>query len=191
MQASNRSESNAHDNDFPHEVRSQFQREIDLRVNLDSKVNNLITMSASIITALIALGSLLVIRINPRAEIFTTSIGIFIVGIVFASLAMLFFIKSYSIRKYRYPMGYEAFFDKSGNYLKDTVQQFTVSSKEKFSEHMVKEYILSIKNFAEQNADKSTAIRNGQTMLLVSSLSLASLLIFILISFGLNYISIL
>jgi hypothetical protein len=189
MQATNEPKSDAHENDFPDELRLQFQREIDLRVNLDSKVNNLITMSASIITALIALGTLLVIKIDPKAEIFGASISIFIVGIVFASLAILFFIKSYSIRKYRYPMGHEAFFDKSGNYLKDTVHKFIISPKEKFSEHMVKEYILSIKNFAERNGDKAAAIRNGQVMLLLSALSVASLLTFILISFGLRYIS--
>ena len=181
--------SDAHENDFPDQLRSQFQREIDLRVNLDNKVNNLITMSASIMTVLIALGTLLVIKIDPRAEIFGISICIFIAGIVFASIAIWFFIKSYSIRKYRYPMGHEAFFDESGTYLKDIVHRFTVSSKEKFSEHIVKEYILSIKNFAERNGDKATATRNGQAMLLVSAISVASLLIFILISFGLKYIS--
>src|SRR5437899_12623536 len=113
--------SGAHENDFPDEIRSQFQREIDLRVNLDNKTNNLITMSASIITALIALGTLLVIKIDPKTTIFPWSIGIFVIGVIIASLAIFFFIKAYSIRKYRYPMGYEAFFDESGNYRKDTV----------------------------------------------------------------------
>lgn len=111
-------ESNEASNDFLSELKLQFDRDMEVRKNLDSKITSTITMSSSVVTVLIGIGTLLVSNIEPKAEVFGASLWILAIGILSAFASVLLLIKSYSLRKYTYPMGHEQFFkdDEKGIY---------------------------------------------------------------------------
>ena len=109
---------------FLSELKSQFDKEIDLRKNLDAKANTMITVASGVSTLLIAIGTFLVSRILQQnvygIYVYGISIAILGVGIVLAVLGIAFFIQAYSLRDYRYPMGHEWFFPQ-GEYKKERV----------------------------------------------------------------------
>jgi hypothetical protein len=133
------------ESDFLNELKTQFERDVDLRKNLDNKANTMITISGSISTLLLAIATFLITKIHPTQGIFFGSIIILGLGIIFSIISISFFVKSYSLRKYRYVMGSEIFF-KNGKYDEAKIDRFRNASKEMFARHLIKEYLASIDN---------------------------------------------
>jgi hypothetical protein len=178
------------DIDFLNEIKKQFDRYEDLRKGLDNKANTMITISGAISTLLIAIGTFLISKIEPRNDFFFGAILIFSLGIIFSTLAIYFFIQSYSLKKYRYALTHHEFFDEKG-YKEIDIDTFRMSSKTHFIKYMIKQYLKSLKNFDEQNIRKAEEIRNGQTLLLSAVITVSMLLIYILVSLGMHFIKIL
>ena len=177
------SETNTAEDDFLTELKSQFQNEIDLRKTLDSKANTMITISSGISTLLIAIGTFLVSRIVDKNIYYGVSIAILATGIISAVIAILFFIQSYAIRKYKYPMGAVSFF-RDGEYDKKSVENVRNLSKREFNDKMISGYLKSIKNSGEQNKKRAEKIMNGQICLIIAIATVGCLIGFILISMG-------
>ncbi len=177
------------DLDFLNELKSQFDRDLKLKENLDSKSTTMITMSSTIMTILISIGTFLVAKIEPKTELFTAAVIILILGTILAATCVVLLIRSYSIKKYRYPMGHEEFFDKEGNYKKSSVEKFRDASKEDFAIHIMKEYLESIKFNVSSNEAKSSKIKIAQWFLLGAIGSIVVLLGFVLISSGAHLVS--
>ena len=64
--------------EFLTEVRYQFERDLDLRKNLDFKSTDLMTKCSTIVTILVSIGTFLIAKIDPRNDIFY--ISVFILG---------------------------------------------------------------------------------------------------------------
>ena len=187
-------------NGFLDELKSQFERDMEVRNNLDSKSTHLITMSSTIVTILVSIGTFLVskIGVNPIIEpiypfayplIFYVSLLILGLGIILSTFCILYLTKSYAIRKYRYPMGHEVFF-KGDKYQQELADKFRNYSSETFNKHIVKEYLESIKNNSETISHKAGMIKKGQKFLNPAIGSIAVLLVFILLTFGMNLIKV-
>jgi hypothetical protein len=88
--------SNVAEDDFLAELKSQFEKEIDLRKTLDSKANTMITVASGISTLLIAIGTFLISRIVDKNAYYGISIAILAIGIVLAIIGIWFFIQSYA-----------------------------------------------------------------------------------------------
>jgi hypothetical protein len=97
------------------ELKSQFDKDIDLRKTLDNKANTIITVISGITTLLIAIGTFLISRIVEKNIVYDISIGILALGVVLATVSIWYFIQSYSLRSYKYAVGHEYFFDEQGN----------------------------------------------------------------------------
>jgi|ERR1700730_14332141 len=121
---------------FLNELKSQFEKEIDLRKNLDTKANTMITVASGISTLLIAIGTFLITRIVDKNVFYGISIGILAGGIVLTVIGIWFFIKSYSVRKYKYPIGHEHFFDENGMYKKKLVADVRNLPKKEFNDRL-------------------------------------------------------
>lgn len=107
--------SNIAEADFLAELKSQFDKDIDLRKTLDNKANSMITVISGITTLLIAIGTFLISRIVEKNIVYDRSIGILAWGVVLATVSIFYFIQSYSLRSYKYAVGHEYFFDEKGN----------------------------------------------------------------------------
>ncbi|HZD34892.1 MAG TPA: hypothetical protein VE130_06775, partial [Nitrososphaeraceae archaeon] len=151
--------------EFLKELKQQFERAVDLRKNLDTKANTMITIAGAISTLLLAIATFLITKINPADGIPTWPIAIFSLGIISAIMAISFFIRSYSIKKYYHPMGAKYFFNKD-ELLEENIDRFRNYPKEKFAGYLIKEYLKAIKSFSEKNSSKSRNIRVGQVCLL-------------------------
>jgi hypothetical protein len=164
--------------DFLGALRFQYEKELELRNSLDSKANNMLTVCGSIITIAIAIATFLVSRIFPSIFVIIGLIALG-AGIFCAAQAMSSFIKSYSLRSYRFAMGDEVFFDKkTGEYNKEQTMQFLNTKKEVFAGHMAKEYLESIRQNKTRNQEKGDMIKNGQKSLRLSILVIAGLVIY-------------
>lgn len=160
-------------------------------------------MSSTISTLLISIGAFLVVRIEPKNWVFFGSIVILAIGILIGTLAIWCFIQSYSLRRFTYPMTYHQFFDVSededddyddeqgvAKYKESTAELFRTAPMEKYNKHMIKVYLESMRDNDKVNNQKAKGIKNGQKLLLAGVISVSTLLGFILISAGLQLITI-
>lgn len=172
---------------FLNELRLQLERVIDLRKNVDSKTNNMITISGSIATLNIAIGTFLISRIQDYNLFYFGSILILGVGIILSVVGMWKFLSSYNLRDYHYPIGYDFFFKKD-IYQKQRVEQVRNLPENEFNDRVFKGYLDSIKNDKEINLIKSNKLRKGQKYLVSSVLATGIQVAYILIMIGLGYI---
>jgi hypothetical protein len=173
--------------EFLTEVSYQFERDLDLRKNLDSKSTDLITKCSTIITIIVSIGFFLITKILSRNEIFYLSVFILTGGIILAFISISFLTRAYGLRTYRYPMGHEQFF-KNGLYDLDMSEKFRKTEKQKFIQHILREYFESIRVSSQVMSEKSAIIKNGQNFFYFALLSVCVLLISILVTFGLGWI---
>jgi tetrahydromethanopterin S-methyltransferase subunit B len=173
------------EDDFLAELKSQFEKEIDIRKTLDNKANTMITVTSGISTLLIAIGTFLISRIVDKNMYYGISIGILTIGLVLAIIGIWFFIRSYSVRRYKYAIGTEYFFDEStGEYKKDHVEKIRNLSKKEFKSRLIKGYLESIKRSAELNLQKGNAIKTGQKFMTFTIISVAILVACVLALMG-------
>jgi hypothetical protein len=172
------------------EIKKQFDRYEELKKGLDNKANTMITISTAISTLFIAVGTFLISKIDPKNEIFFGSIAILSLGLILLTLAISYFIRSYSLKEYYYAFTHRLFFDDDEKYNKKFANKVQMLSKTEFIELMIKQYLKGLKSFYEQNDKKAHDIIKGQ-ILLLSSVSLVGILLgFILISLGVHLIKI-
>lgn len=187
LEKSDDNNSKTAEDSFLNELKSQFDKEIDLRKNLDAKANTMITVASGVSTLLIGIGTFLISRILERNVLYDISIAILGVGIVLAVLGIWRFIQSYSLRDYTYPIGHEWFFPQ-GAYKKDRVDSVRSLTTKEFSDRLYKGYLECIKTSAEINKNRAVAVRKGQKFLAYSIITTAVLVVFILVSMGMGVI---
>jgi viroplasmin and RNaseH domain-containing protein len=95
-----------------------------------------------------------------------------------------FLIKAYSVREYVYPMGSKHFFDTTGNYDEQSVENVRNLKKKQFNTKMFRGYLLSIKTSGELNHKKAIAIKWGQSFLTSAIMYVTFLIAFILVLMG-------
>ncbi len=167
--------------EFLHELKYTYEQDLNWKNSLDNKANTMITMSSAITTLLIAIVTFLFSRININHSFYPLIILILLGAIIFAIIAILFFIKAYTIKDYRFPVGHEAFFNKNG-YDKEMVDKFLLYTKEKFNKHLVREYLESIKVNSANLANKAKNIKYGQYFYLGSISAIVIILAIIIVT---------
>jgi hypothetical protein len=179
--------SNIAEADFLAELKSQFDKDIDLRKTLDNKANTMITVVSGITTLLIAIGTFLISRIVEKNIVYDISIGILAWGVGLATVCIWYFVQSYSLRSYKYAVGHEYFFDEKGNYKEESVQTIRELPKKQFNDLLYKGYLESIKISATLN--KALGISKGQRFLTYTLLTTAILVGFVLLWTGVGIIT--
>jgi hypothetical protein len=185
---------------FLTEIKEQFQRETDFKKTLDDKSSTMVTMASSVSTLLIAIGTFLITRIEPKASgfpesIFFDSIIILSVGIVFAIIAAYNFIRAYSLRSYLFPFAKKDFFYKENEngedeYKRKAMEDFRTADNASIERYIIQEYARCIVDFGSKNEQRSRNIVWGQRFLMVSIGSVGFLLALVLISAGFGIIKI-
>lgn len=178
--------SNTAEKDFLAELKSQFDREIDIRKTLDTKANTMITVASGVSTLLIAIATFLIGRIVDRDIYYGISILIFAIGIVLATIAIWRFIKSYALRSYKYPIGHEYFF--VGDEYQSKRVEDVRNKPQEFLDKIYKGYLESIKKASKLNGNKALSIEKGQNYLRYTLISVAILVTYILVTYGVGLI---
>ena len=173
---------------FLNELKSQFEREIDLRETLDSKAHTMMTLASGTITVNIALGTFLLTRIADTGIYLFISIVILGAGLGFGIVSILKLIRSYGLRDYHYPMGHEHFYE-NGKYDAEMVQQVKDMKEEEFNDRLFSGYLDCIKHSTEQYKSKGDGVKMGQLFLVSTLVAIAVLVGFVLISRAFGLIS--
>ncbi|WP_148685647.1 hypothetical protein [Candidatus Nitrosocosmicus hydrocola] len=176
-----KSDENA-ESEFLSELKSQLEKDSDIRRTLDTKANTMIVMSSSISTLLITVGTLLIKSISENANHFSLIlyVPILILGIVLSSISIIMFVKSLSLRRYRFPIGHEIFLNENDELNQTNIDKFRTLSKKKFMGHMIKEYLLSIKNHEKLNGEKGSYISNGQIFVIANIINFSILILLVM-----------
>jgi ABC-type glycerol-3-phosphate transport system permease component len=164
-------------------------RDLELKKTLDNKSNTMITMSSAIAALLIGLGTFILTRIIPSTPFYNIAIFSIIAGIILALIAISLFVRSYTLKSYRYPMGHENFFEDKGKgkYKKEIVDKWRNADIEEYNDRIIQEYWESIRNNADNNKRKGRELKYGQWLFFGLVLSISVLLISLLIGSLLGY----
>jgi hypothetical protein len=165
---------------FLDELRYQFDRENDLRKTLDTKATTMITIATTMITINLAIGTFLISKMMVNYTVYYTSIGILILAIIFSIKGILKLIKSYELKDYDYPIGHKHFFE-NNDYDMSMIDGVRNITEKQFNDRMFKGYLKSIKTSDELNTKKSIGIREGQSWIVRTLITIIILLAFVLI----------
>jgi|SRR5215211_7682646 len=180
---------NTTDEIFLSELKSQFEKLIDLKKTIDNKANTMITIASSIVTLNVAIGTFLITRIVEKDNNFYgTSIGLLALGVILSVISIQRFIHSYGIKSYYYPMGSTSFFDK-GEYKPEWVDEVRNLSEKEFNDRLFKGYLNAMKTAEENNQSKTRNIKQGQIFLTFALGAIVVLVLFVLVSTGLRFIT--
>lgn len=172
---------------FLNELKSHFEKVIDLRKNLDSKANTMITIASSLITINIAIGTFLISRIMITAGnspfFYYFPIGVLAGGVTLALISIRMFIQSYSIKDYDYPWGTDYFFVE-GKYKQERVDNVRKLPEKDFNDRLFRGYLRSIKSAEMNNDSKGESIKKGQKFLTYALIAIVALVILVLVFTG-------
>lgn len=169
------------DESFLSELKYTFEQGLSWKNSLDSKANNMITMSSAVSTFLIPIVTFLFSKININNSSYSVIIPFLLLAIIFAIIAILYFIGSYSIKDYFFPVGHEAFFE-NGKYSGKKVNEILSFSKEEFNENLIEEYLECMKINAIDINNKATKIKYGQYFYFASIVAIIVILIMVFFS---------
>jgi hypothetical protein len=98
------------------------------------------------------------------------------------------FIQSYWIRGYTYPWGTDYFF-KNDEYQPEKVDTIRNLTDKQFKDRMFRGYLRSIKSAEMNNDSKSDRIKQGQNFLTYTLIAIVVLVVFVLVSSGMGFVS--
>lgn len=165
---------------FLTELKIQFDREIDLKKNLDAKSIQMVTIASSLVTISLAIATFLISKIADKDLFYYASIFIFGIAICLAIKAIWKSIKSYGLRDYDYPIGHSKFFEK-GIYDLSMVDGVRHLTESQFKDRMFEGYIISLQTFDKRNGEKSVEIKDAQTSITYTLVTIAFLVFFALV----------
>lgn len=157
--------------DLNKELRSQLERLIALKDRLDSKANNMITMSGTIATLFMGFGVFLLSDVDIEKNL---CLSIFAGLILSAEVILTIFtikysLDSYKLRDYYHPIGYKAFYDEDNDRVdEDVLNDFAQRNTVEIENHLAKEYVKSIKSYEQQNKKQTIGINLAQRSFLIA-----------------------
>jgi hypothetical protein len=121
------------------ELRLQYEKELELRSNLDGKANNVITVSGTIAGFLLVFGTFLLGGLVSNSGLSGYATGSLIGGIGTAIGAILSSIISSLLRKYLYALA-----DVSDLIDEDVIKGYTNKDEKEITDEMIRAYAKSI-----------------------------------------------
>ena len=177
------------------ELRSQFDRELNIHSTTDTKTNNMITMVSAIASFIIALGTFLLTTIINKNFYLFVPVAILLTAIGLAIIGIFYFIKSYSIRVHYYPIGHEKFIqidmkNRKIDPINSEIDKLINEKPEDFQRTMIIQYFAAIGVSAFNNTIKAKYMKYGQICFIGSIITIAMLLIVIIIFYSFEYFKI-
>jgi len=151
--------------DFLEELRLQFERYIQLKDRLDTKANNMITMSGTIATLFMGFGIFLLENIDFTENLILVIIAslALMAEVILTGLTIKYSLDSYKLRSYFHPIGYGAFYQNQDTEInRAVIDQFKNATRDEIDDHFIEEYLKGIKSYQEQNDKQTKGINCAQ-----------------------------
>lgn len=99
---------------FLDELKSEYDKEFELKSSLENKANYILIAAGVIMSLLFSFGAVLVDKLNADYQYLIFVVVFLMIGVVTNGISVLFSVLGFSIKPYRYPLPYHAFFTKEG-----------------------------------------------------------------------------
>ncbi len=157
------------------ELRSQFERDMDIKSKLDTKGQSMITMSGTVTALFTGFGTYLLNTV-VSTNIFFIPALIFLLGeVITTTFTVYFSTKSYRLKEYEYPMGHEVFLLESSHrdrekaeWDNDELIRYKKMNQEEFEDKMIRSYVRCMEHNKKINDKKAENIEKSQTAFLLS-----------------------
>lgn len=157
--------------EFTQELKSTFERMIQLKERLDTKANNMITMSGTIATLFMGFGIFLLSNIGLTNNwTLGLSASLLIIAEIFLTFCTIrSSLDSYKLRNYVHPITSQRFFKENEiEPDKDEYELFENANSDDVNHHLVREYLKSIRSYEVQNREQTIGINRAQKTFLWS-----------------------
>jgi hypothetical protein len=152
---------------FLQELKDQYDRQFEIKRDLETKANNVMTISGTVGTLLFGFGTFLVDKLGPRYDFITAISVVLIVGVAANIVAIAMSARAFGIRQYRFAVDPTGFFN-AGGLNENEINDYRNMSKTDFYETFIWDYLKCIKHNFRINCDKASLIVPSQWFFIVS-----------------------
>ncbi len=173
---------------FFEELRLQLSREYDRKDKLDSKANTIMTISGTVATLLLAVGTFFLEKLKPDYLYSCQAIYFLTGGVILIVSSIAVSVLSHQLRNYVYPFGADDFFEKNGDYKRSMADKFRDATDTKFYTRMIEEYLFSIKENALVSDSKAKLLNYSHILFFSGIFAIIALVIILVHAFSINAI---
>ena len=157
--------------EFVEQLQAQLERHMQIKERLDGKANNIIMMSGTVATLFMGFGIFLLEHVDYSQHHTLTPLasGALGVEVVSTAITIILAFHSYRSRVYEHPIVYERFYDKDkDSFDTETTSLFASANKEEIDDAFVRNYLICIRSWEDQNHDQSRDIDKSRIFFMVS-----------------------
>jgi hypothetical protein len=103
-------------------LQSEYENGLELKNSLDTKANSIITASMISSSLLVSITALTITSIKSVSTILPSIICL-IIGVILSSVTIILSMEAYRIRNYGYSIVTSSFFDKTGKFLENKLEE--------------------------------------------------------------------
>ena len=177
---------------FLDELKSEYDKEFELKSSLENKANYILIAAGVTMSLLFSFGAVLVDKLNSDYQYLIVVVIFLMVGVVTNGASVLFSVLGFSIKHYRYPLPYHAFFTKDSSTKKlvfndevieeyrDGLGETKAESIQIFKESIIENYLRCNKQNAIQNYNKAKKIKIAQWLFFAGAITIPLIMGFVL-----------
>jgi hypothetical protein len=148
---------------FVEELRNSYQKGWEVKSTLETKANNIITISGTVATLLFGFGSLFLGSLNPDYQLLSVFIAFLLIGIIASVIAIIFGGLSFRIRTYEVPIGLDFFAKRP-----ELIDEFKKATSDTFYNTIITAYLRCMKQNNDENESKVKHISIAQWLFFTS-----------------------
>lgn len=185
---------------FIEHLKSQYDKEFEIRQNLDNKANNMIATAGTVTGLLFGFGTFLVTNIDRNYIFLNYAMISLIVAIIATIVSVFLSMISSRIRTYNFVMKHDSFFlngdsRKKGNgedenYNENAIEEYKKMATEGFQDIIIHDFLASNKHNSEINDSKAVMVVWSQRTFMVGLVIITILVLIVLHAFMLGSITI-
>jgi hypothetical protein len=172
---------------FLDELKSEYDKEFELKSSLENKANYILIAAGVTMSLLSNFGAVLVDKLNADYQYLIFVVVFLMTGVVTNGISVLFSVLGFSIKPYRYPLPYHAFFTKEGMFNEGAIKQYSEGmgkdkpeSEKIFKDSIIENYLRCIKQNAIQNKNKAIKIKITQWFFFAGTIAIPFIIGFVL-----------
>ena len=147
---------------FLQELKSQYDKEFDLKNTIESKANYLLTIAGVVSILLFGFGTFLIDNINTSYPPLPYISSLIILGVAINIVSILFSVLSFRIQPYRYVMPYDHFFNDDLSFNEKAIKEYRDADIGVFKDTIIETYLRSNKDNGLTNQDKAVKVQIAQ-----------------------------
>jgi hypothetical protein len=148
---------------FLQELKSQYDKEFDLKSTLEGKANYLLTIAGVVSTLLFGFGTFLIDNLNTNYPFLSHISTLIIAGVAINIVSILFSVLSFKIQPYRYVMPFDHFFYDDGTFNEKAIEEYRDEPNvDVFKDTIIETYLRCIKDNGLTNKGKAIKVKIAQ-----------------------------